>query len=396
MGKITINEIHKSLFSYIQAVSDESLETKDKTIVGAINELIQNSNSNKTEINNLINEISNGKKLIADAIGEPLDSNDTFSTMNNDINGLLSTFKTNMMNNGVSVAGSDKFKQLIDKLATLSDNEGKGIKFATGSLDTFKFSENYQTLNFNAPIGFVPTYLFVHFGYIRNQYSGNKYYNVAISNIKTTNIPDNSQLVNTKLTISNLSENGFSILGSQGATNETMYSPDFMYVTWYAIGVGEEDTTLRDSLADILENKGVDVTEEDDMASLITKVDSMTSNMIKYKSGIHEHTYDGNTRISFEVTGIGFRPTFVQVCRVNKSEADGGYAFWINNDYMNDSNSIYIQVASIWDLKTTTYSGLNAGAEYDELVVNDDGFSLNIITGGTSGDLWHFEWFVLG
>ena len=35
---------------------------------------------------------------------------------------------------------------------------------------------------------------------------------------------------------------------------------------------GGEDTTLRDLLASILENKGVDVTEEDDMASLISKV----------------------------------------------------------------------------------------------------------------------------
>ena len=242
-----------------QEKTDENLVTESKDLVGAINELFQSAN--------------NGKELIASAIGEPLSSEDTFSAMSNDINGLLSTFKTNMMNNGISVAGNDKFKQLIDKLATLSDNEGKGIKFATGSLDTFKFSKNYQTLNFNAPIGFVPTYLFVHFGYIRNQYSGSTYYNVAISNIKTTNISDKSQLVNTKLTISNLSENGFSILGSQGATNETMYSPDFMYVTWYAIGVGEEDTTLRDSLASILEEEGVIVTEEDDMASLIGKVD---------------------------------------------------------------------------------------------------------------------------
>ena len=43
--------------------------------------------------------------------------------------------------------------------------------------------------------------------------------------------------------------------------------------TYYAIGVGEEDNTLRDSLASILEDEGVSITEEDDMASLITKVD---------------------------------------------------------------------------------------------------------------------------
>ena len=44
-------------------------------------------------------------------------------------------------------------------------------------------------------------------------------------------------------------------------------------LTYYAIGVGEEDTALRDSLASILQEEGVNVTEEDDMASLISKVD---------------------------------------------------------------------------------------------------------------------------
>jgi hypothetical protein len=43
--------------------------------------------------------------------------------------------------------------------------------------------------------------------------------------------------------------------------------------TWYAIGIGEEDTTLRDSLASILQEEGIIITEDDDMASLISKVD---------------------------------------------------------------------------------------------------------------------------
>ena len=104
-------------------------------------------------VNEAFTSANNGKQLIANAIGEPLDSNDTFSAMSNDINGLLSQFKTNMMNNGIAVESGDKFKALIDKM--------KGL------------------------------------------------------------------------------------------------------------------TTLRDSLADILENKGVDVTEEDDIASLISKVDGL-------------------------------------------------------------------------------------------------------------------------
>lgn len=115
MGKITINEIHKSLFGYIQAVSDESLETKDKTIVGAINELIQNSNSNKTEINNLTNEISNGKQLIANAIGSPLSSDDTFAAMGNEINQMTIDFRNALAVKGVN-APADKMERLIERI----------------------------------------------------------------------------------------------------------------------------------------------------------------------------------------------------------------------------------------------------------------------------------------
>lgn len=81
-----------------------NLKTSAKgNLVAAINELFQNAN--------------NGKQLIADAIGSPLSSSDTFSAMSTSINNLLNTFKTNMTNNGVTVASGDKFKQLIDKIA---------------------------------------------------------------------------------------------------------------------------------------------------------------------------------------------------------------------------------------------------------------------------------------
>ena len=150
MGKITINELHKSLFDYVQTVSDNKLETNNKTIVGAINELFSD-NSNDIEINNLKNEISNGKKLIADAIGEPLTEEDTFSAMSTDINGLLSTFKTNMMNAGTVVESGDKFKQLIDKIKGLTEGEGnKGIQYVEGTIESAESSTYvFTTVNGN-------------------------------------------------------------------------------------------------------------------------------------------------------------------------------------------------------------------------------------------------------
>ena len=320
---------------------------------------------------------------------------ESFDEMSNDINSLLSQFKTNMMNNGVVVESGDKFKSLIDKIATMAEEgEGKGIQYITNTVDwsvtrndiyaegidvivddlTFKPSfvlveltdEGGKKLIYSKYHHNVDEYVMLYAG------SGDYGYKQIYGFIEIT-------------------DNGFNIHHT-ASSNPISYT---FSITYHIIGVGEEDTTLRDSLASILGDKGIDVTEEDDMASLITKVDNMTSNMIKYKSGIHEYTYDGSTRISFEVTGIGFRPTFVQICRVNKTQTNDGYIFWINNAYMNDSNSIYVPVEKS-ALKSTSYTGLNGSAKYNELVVNDDGFSLNVTLGGTTGDLWHFEWFVLG
>ena len=278
MGKITINELHKSLFDYVQAVSDDKLETNNKTIVGAINELFSD-NSNDIEINNLKNEISNGKELIANAIGEPLSSEDTFSAMSSDINSLLSTFKTNMMNNGITVESGDKFKTLIDKIQGLTEDEGnKGIQFAEGTITTdinhtFKGTTGNLNVKFDNPLEFTPTYIVLCDVYLRH-YAITTNIVTNLSNINASEVGTNTSII-----LTGLSSTGFNIsytgVDSYGGLNITcsFYNPKYI-----AIGVGEEDATLRDSLASILQEEGVEVTEEDDMASLITKVDEEFDN----------------------------------------------------------------------------------------------------------------------
>ena len=62
MGKITINELSNSLKDYIkdkQDITDNSLETNNKTIVGAINELVQNSIQNPNKIEEIKNRLYN-------------------------------------------------------------------------------------------------------------------------------------------------------------------------------------------------------------------------------------------------------------------------------------------------------------------------------------------------
>ena len=241
------------------------LMTEEKgDLVGAINELFQNAN--------------NGKELIANAIGEPLNSEDTFSAMSNDINGLLSTFKTNMMNNGITVESGDKFKSLIDKIATMvEEGNGKGIQFAEGTTDMV-FTETNNSYNpytdtatIDIPINldFEPNIIIItgfRFSQTRN-HDG-----ICLINGLDTVIRLDGNSIYGTLKIKEFNKDKITI---QISTNNYNYKVSLYSdaATYYAIGVGEEDTTLLDSLKSILAEEGVTTTEEDDMASLISKVD---------------------------------------------------------------------------------------------------------------------------
>lgn len=252
MGQITIDEIHNSLFDYAQAVSDENLITESKTVVGAINEIY-------------------GKKLIANAIGEPLKSTDTYAKMNNDINSLLSTFKTNMMNAGVTVESSDKFKSLINKIKGLTEGEGnKGIQYAEGIFGQNSLTKSQE---FTLELNFVPSLFFIGPLSVNDYYDGTFVSNIYVSNLYQVDVNNphyTGESGHIIFSINNLSQNGLLFNISNPGVWDSSVVGDF---NWYAIGVGEEDTALRDSLADILEDEGVNVTEEDTMADLIVKTD---------------------------------------------------------------------------------------------------------------------------
>ena len=265
--------------SILEGVNDkignlDSLETDAKgNMVQAINELVEKLDNSA--------EIENGKELIANAVGEPLTAEDSFDEMSSDINSLLSTFKTNMMNNGITVESNDRFKQLIDKIATMvEEGSSKGIQYASGTGSSVPTN---SSITINTNLEFIPTIVFCHFPILRysSDNSGNdQHANVCICS--TFPVLDNNWASTDcdRITIGNITQSSFKL------TTSPAYGGEYSHkvwtegsTTWFAIGVGEEDTALRDSLADILENKGVDVTEEDDMASLITKVDSISGGL---------------------------------------------------------------------------------------------------------------------
>ena len=242
---------------------DSNLQTNDKTVVGAINELFQSAN--------------NGKELIASAIGEPLSSNQTFQAMSNDINSLLSTFKTNMMNSGVVVENEDRFKQLIDKIKGLTESEGnKGIKFANG-IEAVSITETNtaveQSVVVPINLDFVPTYIFVFTDYLKSYKNGE-----CISDVRKVYLSSEDPYPHpttslAHIEISDITKDSFTITAHNYNYSGTL-SMTGIFTNWYAIGIGEEDNTVfLESLKSILQGEGVSVAEEDDMASLISKID---------------------------------------------------------------------------------------------------------------------------
>ena len=235
MGKLTVNELSDSLKELVddkQDKIDNSLETNDKTIVGAINELFQSAN--------------NGKELIASVIGEPVSADDTFQAMSNDINGLLNTFKTNMINSGVAVESGDKFKQLIDKIKGLTEGEGnKGVQFAEGSGEwETKYVSNDYTITIPTNLDFMPTYIFCFgdFSFDDNIYEGEEYVNnMLVSNIAVAKGKYSGATVG----IIDITPESFTVDGyyKYNIGHNAARTGKAVIKRWFAIGVGEEENT---------------------------------------------------------------------------------------------------------------------------------------------------------
>jgi hypothetical protein len=141
----------------------------------------------------------------------------------------------------------------------VEEGSGKGIQFAEGTFNiTIVNNYNYDIV-IDTNLDFNPTLLFLTCGP-----------NVICSNIH--NSQNNMLYFGGDTSAVYIYSFDSSSIILRGMTYRDAYNVS-RTGTWYAIGVGKEDTTLRDSLASILQEEGIIITEDDDMASLISKVD---------------------------------------------------------------------------------------------------------------------------
>ena len=241
------------IMSFVGDVAD--LETEVNTdIISAVNSL-------------MVDRVDNAENMgkLANAIGEPVTANHSVDEVVEGLGEMLSTFKTNMMNSGVMVESSDKFKQLIDKIKGLTEGEGnKGVQFAEGTCNLVSPSDVIVS-----NLTFKPVIILLHSEI--NTSLGIVMYNSFIDSTLTY------QYYNDEYRPYTLDNYNYYVNDTGFKIRANVFSSSYE-IKYYAIGVGEEDTTLRDSLASILQEEGVSVTEEDDMASLISKVDSEFEN----------------------------------------------------------------------------------------------------------------------
>ena len=336
------------IMSFVGNVAD--LETEVNTdIISAVNSL-------------MVDRVDNAENMgkLANAIGEPVTANHSIDEVVEGLGEMLSTFKTNMMNSGVVVESSDKFKQLIDKIKGLTEGEGgnSGIQFAMGEGNWTVSASNWGVPNeitIETNIGFIPSYIICKLSRVSVYFSnGSSSQGLNINNVFLSNLSpidatifDNYMsygIPNSDIFIKNITENSFVL--AETCTNVSGASSRMSgtLTEWYAIGVGEEDTTLRDSLASILEEEGVSVSEEDDMASLISKVDEEFENKDNEMSGVKQELVDaliakGVEDITYDTNWeelIGFISKFKDFINIKFDGTQflcgGSHAFLLKND----------------------------------------------------------------
>ena len=361
---VDFSEVEAKINVNTASIGDKTqLQTTAKdNLVAAINELFQSAN--------------NGKELIANAIGEPLVSTDTFSAMSNRINGLTSNFKTALMNNGVSVTSTDKFKQLIEKIALLADSEGKTLRMAEGNLSIpnmgsiSEYNKSYsQTVNLD--LDFQPNIIFIkdfnytcHYDYYNG---GREHARVWISNVTQYNsVIGWDDYINTSL-------NGKSLTVTIGCSNSSygVIADNNTSLQYWAFGVGEETTSsgLNIISATELPAKGVDnqiCVITDNPVDLFTvssnfndKNNTDTSYITLYLGNTATNDASEGTLLSVSGGNVITNYYFVKACQ-GENRLDSYY--WLNNKWNRLTQSGIYFVENGVERNHNYFGGIPAGS----------------------------------
>ena len=99
------------------SIADSTNKFKATNVEDALLENKASISKNAKEIENLKQSASNGKNIVATAIGSPLQASDTFATMGTKIDTLTENFRNNLASKGIECLPTDKLSVLVNKVS---------------------------------------------------------------------------------------------------------------------------------------------------------------------------------------------------------------------------------------------------------------------------------------
>ena len=269
-------------------------EQLDDNVIDMLSEDIGSNYSLRTEntktIASALNEIR-GKDIIANAVGDPLLSTDSYSDMGSKIRQMTNEFKTQLINKGVTISSYDKLNSLINKINEIVGDGNSGIQVATGIVNSNNSSEWFARTSSgrinayrveSSNLSFKPNLVIIYY----NDGTNNKINSIGFGDTREFIYNNISGVTSSSDTwYAGMLEPNYndSASGTSGTIIPKFNDNGFLFYTgipsteftYLAYGLGESQTdALTESLKQVLIENGIEVNGNETMAELIVKVDT--------------------------------------------------------------------------------------------------------------------------
>lgn len=260
-----------------QTKVDNNLNTTNKNIVDAINELLSKVESNSSMI-------STAKKKLIDAIGAPLVEESTFNAIEQTLNDLTTTLQNALTDLGIATLTTDKLQALIEKVKTIEIPEAPEVEDISGLLETFRdiLSVNGVSVSRDEELGALITKTEA---LIRNKNIEIDEYKTTVNNLNKRIDNLNERIVELERDIETLQEENTELNNNIIIANDTINNLNIEKAELNSTinSLNEEIRGLNDTINDLRNNVGNSAT---DNAALQQRVNELEDRVIELENRV--------------------------------------------------------------------------------------------------------------
>lgn len=277
-----------------QTKVDNNLNTTNKSIVDAINELLS-----KVEANSSM--ISTAKKKLIDAIGAPLVEESTFNAIEQTLNDLTTTLQNALTDLGIATLTTDKLQALIEKVKTIEIPEVPDI---SGLLETFRniLSVNGVAVSNDEELASLITKTEA---LIKSKNEDIEEYKTTVNDLNKRIDNLNERIIELERDIETLQEENTELNNNITAANETINELNTEKVELNSTinSLNEEISGLNDTINELRNNIGNSAT---DNAALQQRIGELESRVTELERQL-EQSNNNNSSLEGNVTELNNR-----------------------------------------------------------------------------------------